>query len=189
MTRKLQSWQRKLAIICAWARRGPGSASLTRYESESVLNAIDRDFSSPIVLRVFRADPTPLDQLENPDLLRPPALEKNFLISPPGSPPAGWEQIREEPPNSTPLADDLIVALRKLQLEREGSGKNQVEVLIEPEEGVGISICVEDCGDDTPMAQDEDTHHDWISTARSALKSSAPFKPIPTAMPPLPAHA
>lgn len=29
-----------------------------------------------------------------------PALSKNFLISPPGSPPVGWEQVLEEKPNS-----------------------------------------------------------------------------------------
>ena len=45
---------------------------------------------------------------------KPPAIEKNFLISPPGSPPVGWEPLKEDLPSSSPLVDDLIQALRKL---------------------------------------------------------------------------
>jgi hypothetical protein len=101
-------------------------------------------------LRVWRADPTDLEQDPDSQHLHPPALEKNFLISPPGSPPVGWEQVKEEPPNATPLADDLIVALRKLEIQAEFSrskleGRNGVEVLIDPEEGHGIGVYVEDC--------------------------------------------
>ncbi|KAF9583264.1 carbohydrate-binding module 1 protein [Lunasporangiospora selenospora] len=47
-------------------------------------------------------------------LLHPPELEKNWLISPPGSPPVGWSQIREDPPNTVHLADDLVKALIEL---------------------------------------------------------------------------
>ncbi|KAI0689820.1 Calcipressin [Cytidiella melzeri] len=139
--------------------------------------------SPATLLRVFRGDPTPLDQLSNPDLLRPPELEKNFLISPPGSPPVGWEQIREEPPNSTPLADDLITALKKLQIQREASGHKGVEVLVEPEEGAGIRICVEDCGGDIPTPHEEESTDKWSLGLGGSIKSQ--FKPIPTALPPI----
>lgn len=132
---------------------------------------------------MYRADPTPLEQLSNPDLLRPPALEKNFLISPPGSPPEGWEQIREEPPNSTPLADDLITALKQLKFERDGPGKTGVEVLIAPEEGVGISIYVEDCGDGTGAVSSEREEHDWKFGLHKP--PSKTMKPMPTALPPM----
>lgn len=43
-----------------------------------------------------------------------PDSDKNFLISPPGSPPVGWEQIREDPPNIDTLAEDLARALQSL---------------------------------------------------------------------------
>ncbi|KAF9194867.1 carbohydrate-binding module 1 protein [Haplosporangium sp. Z 767] len=46
--------------------------------------------------------------------LHPPELEKNWLISPPGSPPIGWSQVREDPPNSVHLADDLVKALLEM---------------------------------------------------------------------------
>ena len=140
--------------------------------------------SPKIVLRVFRADPTPLEKLENPDLLRPPQLEKNFLISPPGSPPVGWEQIREDPPNATPLANDLIAALRKLEIqaeqERRGRGP---EILLEPQDGVGISVCVEDCDAVEGAGEDMDEDADWAygETAPSRLH----WRPTPTAMPPI----
>lgn len=81
-------------------------------------------------MRVFRGAPTPT-QATQPVKLAPPPLEKNFLISPPGSPPVGWEPIVEDPPNRNTLAADLIEALRRLQLSREGG----VEVLVSEAEG------------------------------------------------------
>lgn len=145
-----------------------------------------------MTIRVFRADPTPLDQLHNPNLLRPPQLEKNFLISPPGSPPVGWEQIREDPPNSTPLADDLIDALKKLQIERES--KSGVEMLIEPENAEGITIFVEDCdadaNDESSEQSGEDDEEEWVyGQSRLQFKPIPAARPLPTALPPLPVHA
>ncbi|OBZ75543.1 hypothetical protein A0H81_04860 [Grifola frondosa] len=74
--------------------------------------------SPGVILRVYRADPTPVESSDieehNNHFLRPPVNEKNFLISPPGSPPVGWEPIREDPPNVTPLAHDLIAAYASL---------------------------------------------------------------------------
>ncbi|CAG8745008.1 11295_t:CDS:2, partial [Acaulospora colombiana] len=52
---------------------------------------------------------------ESPFHLRPPVPERNFLISPPGSPPVGWVAVREDPPNESPLAEDLVQALERLK--------------------------------------------------------------------------
>lgn len=65
--------------------------------------------------------PTPIDIVRNRrlrDRLDVPQTDKNFLISPPGSPPVGWESIREEPPNLDTLADDLVKALESLTVGR-----------------------------------------------------------------------
>lgn len=50
--------------------------------------------------------------------LLPPTTDRNFLISPPGSPPIGWEPIKEDPPNRETLAGDLIEALKRLATAR-----------------------------------------------------------------------
>ncbi|KAG8832243.1 carbohydrate-binding module 1 protein [Serendipita sp. 399] len=55
---------------------------------------------------------------ESPFHLRPPVPERNFLISPPGSPPVGWVAVREDPPNEVPLAEDLMEALERVKAER-----------------------------------------------------------------------
>ena len=140
------------------------------------------------VLRVYRADPTPIDSDETREhnyYLKPPANEKNFLISPPGSPPVGWEQLREDPPNATPLAGDLIAALRKLEVQEESARRGPgIEVLLEPEEGVGISVCVEDC--DAVVQIDGDVDMDEEDWAYGELAPSRMrFRPPPTAMPPI----
>ncbi len=46
--------------------------------------------------------------------LQVPGNERNFLISPPGSPPIGWVQTEEAGPNPNPHADDIMQALREL---------------------------------------------------------------------------
>jgi len=111
--------------------------------------------------------------------LRPPPVEKNFLISPPGSPPVGWEPIREEPPNRATLAEDLISALKKLQLRERHGGR---EVLLEPEDGVGVGVYVEDA--DETDSEDDEEEIDWEYGSVSPARLR--WKPAPTAMPPMP---
>lgn len=110
--------------------------------------------------------------------LRPPAIEKNFLISPPGSPPIGWEPIKEDPPNATPLAEDLMEALRRLKTHERHSS---LEVLLDPKEGSGVGVYVEDCDaddDDKEMSDD-----DWVYGQTAPAREK--WIPIATAMPPL----
>lgn len=63
------------------------------------------------------------------DHLAVPTTDRNFLISPPGSPPVGWEPIKEDPPNRDTLADDLIRALGSLRDKGLGVHSHQPRVL------------------------------------------------------------
>lgn len=139
-----------------------------------------------IRLRVYRAEPNPIGSPSSPTtdhFLKPPPIERNFLISPPGSPPVGWEPIREDPPNALTLAEDLSAALRDLQC-RERSGceprRNSREVLLQPEEGVGVGVYVEDCDGDGEMSDGE---VEWEYGTPNPLRMQ--WKPLPTAMPPM----
>lgn len=74
-------------------------------------------------LRLYRGYMTSTEQKDPEELhLRVPVQSKNFLISPPGSPPVGWEPIVEEPPNTSTLAADLIAALTRVQQHEMNSG-------------------------------------------------------------------
>ncbi|KAF8126574.1 Calcipressin [Boletus edulis] len=144
---------------------------------------IQPSHGSPTTLRVFRADRSPLMTRSPPsgdNFLRPPPVEKNFLISPPGSPPVGWEQTREVPPNTATLAEDLITALKRLQMRERHRGR---EVLLEPEEGVGVGVYVEDA-DESDSEVDGEEELDWEYGSPSP--ASLRWRPAPTAMPPMP---
>ncbi|KAG8885972.1 carbohydrate-binding module 1 protein [Tulasnella sp. 331] len=91
----------------------------------------DRVITTP--LRVYRGVHTDIN--EEVDRLPVPHTVKNFLISPPGSPPVGWEPAAEEPPNTAALAADLLAALQRLQLNRaRPTDKPGVQLLMTPDD-------------------------------------------------------
>ncbi|KNE62684.1 hypothetical protein AMAG_07876 [Allomyces macrogynus ATCC 38327] len=79
--------------------------------------ANDTDGVSSSTPSIFVSDDSlaslPLDDPDHPPpqsrprYLAPPVCGKMHLISPPGSPPLGWEQVVEDPPHPDPLAPDL----------------------------------------------------------------------------------
>ena len=66
-------------------------------------------------VRMYFGEPTPIlgEQAEDQHL-KAPSLGKLLFISPPPSPPAGWEIREEEPPNKDVHAEDLQRALAGL---------------------------------------------------------------------------
>ncbi|KAG5642327.1 hypothetical protein DXG03_003002 [Asterophora parasitica] len=158
------------------------TAELAKQQCDPIIIQQSQD-GSDVVLRVYRADPNPLtvddyfgNMVPEANYLRPPATEKNFLISPPGSPPVGWEQIREDPPNATPLADDLIQALLQLQMHEK---RSSLEVLLEPHEGVGVGVYVEDCTE----ACDDVHDGNWVYGETALAREK--WRPVATALPPM----
>jgi hypothetical protein len=61
---------------------------------------------------VYFGEHTPVEPVDQH--LAAPEFKKLFFISPPPSPPHGWEVRNEEPPNSVVVAEDLAQALAKL---------------------------------------------------------------------------
>ncbi|TEB31408.1 calcineurin-binding protein [Coprinellus micaceus] len=139
-----------------------------------------------VTLRVFRADRNPIIPKDScitalpMSYLKPPAVEKNFLISPPGSPPVGWEQIQEDPPNSTPLADDLMAALQKLKMQEQENENSGYEMLLHPDEA-GVGVFVEDC--DVTSWGMEVREEEWVYG--ETMPAREKWRPMPTAMPPM----
>ncbi|KAH7102658.1 Calcipressin-domain-containing protein [Auriculariales sp. MPI-PUGE-AT-0066] len=170
---------------------------------------------TPAQIRVFRGANTPLRRPSSrpvspsqdgtdPFYLAPPRLEKNFLISPPGSPPVGWEPVVEDPPNADPLANDLIAALHKLELARSESfgpgggvtrqgSKGTMEIVYDAPDGVGVGITVSVVDCDRPESEDEAEDEDlvgggqdeWVYGHRAGFTASGErARFVPTAMPP-----
>jgi hypothetical protein len=68
--------------------------------------------------RIYFGESTPIEPVDNH--LHAPESQKLFFISPPPSPPHGWEMKNEGPPNKEVHADDLATALAKLHAKNAG---------------------------------------------------------------------
>ncbi|KAF2862505.1 Calcipressin [Piedraia hortae CBS 480.64] len=98
----LKSFRR---IVCTFYT----SADATR-----ILQALDGETVLGNRTRVFFGAETNISPDEEQRYLKAPPAQKQFFISPPPSPPVGWEMRNEEPPNAMTHADDLVAALAKL---------------------------------------------------------------------------
>jgi hypothetical protein len=75
--------------------------------------------------------------------LRAPDAGKLFFISPPPSPPHGWEMRNEEPPNKQVHAEDLAVALARLHARDHGHKSRESvadEMDVEPGSASGLNM-------------------------------------------------
>lgn len=64
-------------------------------------------------VRIYFGAETKISPTED-QYLKAPMADKQFFISPPPSPPHGWEMRNEGPPNTEVHAEDLAVALARL---------------------------------------------------------------------------
>jgi len=83
----------------------PQTATLAR------LNCEQLPFKNVVLKCFFAQMHDPTDQELDATHLHPPPLEKQFLISPPASPPVGWEQSHEAEPL---INHDLVARLAAL---------------------------------------------------------------------------
>ncbi|RHZ80473.1 hypothetical protein Glove_135g53 [Diversispora epigaea] len=81
-------------------------------EAQVAKSHIDRTLFLGNIIRVYFGSHTPVyDGFDSSRHLNVPEIEKNWLSSPPGSPPIGWNPTRENAPNSVTFAHDIIHSL------------------------------------------------------------------------------
>lgn len=108
--------------------------------------------------------------------LAPPVLERNWLISPPGSPHEGWVQIEEDPPNSVTLHEDIQTALDRLAREfdqgedEEEQSKNKLQgnVILDTTSLGGVQVTVDDW-DSMADSESEDVSGRGIRETRTSV--------------------
>lgn len=151
------------------------------YKASSPSFHVNVIYRSRAILHVYRADPNPIIEtssdstIPEANFLRPPQLDANFLISPPGSPPVGWEPLKAVATNATVLPDDLAAALRRLQ-----TSANINAVLLDPHEGSGVGVYVQHCdGDKEEEIPEEMWTYGQTAPARTKWRDTL------TTMPPM----
>ncbi|KAI9028509.1 Calcipressin-domain-containing protein [Hyaloraphidium curvatum] len=96
-------------VIVAFAK--PADAARARRELPARVAALPGLAQA----KVFAADGLPRDDDDPDRFLQVPHAEKNFLLSPPGSPPVGWVQGFEAGPNTNTHHPDLLARLAELE--------------------------------------------------------------------------
>lgn len=81
----------------------------------SVRSVLDGENVLGYRVRVYFGANTRIDDPEEEHYLQAPKSSRLFFISPPPSPPVGWEMRNEGPPNKDVHAEDLASALANLQ--------------------------------------------------------------------------
>lgn len=119
--------------------------------------------------------------------LEPPPPEREFLISPPGSPPVGWEPRPEDGPNKETLALDLIEALQKLvepmpEVDTPAPSEMGSVVVVEPNANEALYPGIIVHHSDEPESQAAPSVP--ISSVKATVESLQ-GRPPPTARPPM----
>ncbi|KAI8637231.1 Calcipressin-domain-containing protein [Parasitella parasitica] len=143
-------------------------------------------------LRVYYGQHFAINVDPKSNSLQVPQFQRNLLISPPGSPFDGWEQIEEDAPNQAVLASDLIHAaeisdyeLDDDELELEAIHKEKMEIK-KQQKAISI-VCSK--GFEQPEHLPSITVQDWdghvtLESKDSTTKKKTVNDIVPTAMPP-----
>ncbi|KAJ1976528.1 hypothetical protein H4R35_002661 [Dimargaris xerosporica] len=136
----------------------------------------------------YQIDPNDLDP-SNTKFLALPENEKLWLISPPGSPPVGWEQSREDPPNTAHLTEELHSRLQdlgngKFQLRYDDSGDERHEdhCPSSPSEAPSIRLHFLDKSNSEALHDDKPCNGAWVTgpgTSRPLLSSTSGSSNLP----------
>lgn len=121
-------------------------------------------------IRIYFTAPTPLHVLQGSEdrFLGPPKSGKQFFISPPPSPPAGWEVRDEDPPNREAVCPgDLAEALGRIGRAEEGSGVEELR---------GSGGDVDDGRRDSGVGGDEDEEEEENEEEERGRGRSASMK-------------
>ncbi|KAJ5495986.1 hypothetical protein N7539_001102 [Penicillium diatomitis] len=118
-------------IICSFHSDEDAIAVRKMLEGTRLLNRNVRP-------RIYFGEPTPIlsqEETQRKQLLEAPQLDKLFFISPPPSPPHGWQMRNEDPPNKEVHASDLATALANLRTDPSSDSMN-----VDPATPVSISF-------------------------------------------------
>ncbi|GAA6003261.1 hypothetical protein JCM10207_001831 [Rhodosporidiobolus poonsookiae] len=205
----IHAWQRVVAVY-----EREDEARDARVEMDGFVWEDDDEVEPghvPQPIRIFYGPPftisrlsaTSSDPSQDPVLLTVPSSGKNFLISPPGSPPVGWEQTAEDAPNaqvfhpedavqpvqvaldgtfSAGWADELARALRFLSVDA-GGGADSDDDDRPPAAAAGGADPSEV---DHPEQQ---TTHLVLPPSLPSASSSAPPRPAVTVSSPAPSSS
>jgi hypothetical protein len=106
----------KIAPIHSWAPLKSFRRIVVSFFDEQAAIAVRQAWDGEAILgervRVYFGQPTPIEAKD--EYLALPDAGKLFFISPPPSPPHGWEMKLEDAPNKQVHAEDLAEALAKL---------------------------------------------------------------------------
>jgi len=105
------------AHLVSWSPLKSFARIVCSFESEEDATKIKSELDGECLLghrmKIFFGKHTPVTPPTDQHL-QAPESQKLFFISPPPSPPVGWEMKNEAPPNSVVMPDDLAHALQKL---------------------------------------------------------------------------
>jgi len=105
------------ARLISWSPLKSFARIVCSFESEEDAVKVRGELDGEMILghrmRVYFGKHTPVNPPTDQHL-QAPESQKLFFISPPPSPPVGWEMRNEEPPNTLIMPEDLATALQKL---------------------------------------------------------------------------